>query len=610
MSLMKSYRLVIALRFKLLLVIATLFTGILNAQISLNRDSDSWTLLVDGEPFEVKGATFGYDEDVANYDKYFKELNYLGVNSIRTWGTGENTPQLLDAADKHGIKVMLGIWMRHGKPGMEADDSFDYLNDEEGKQEMYDDAIETVKKYKDHPAILTWGIGNEVYLNMETDEEKIAYSNLLEKICKKVKKIDKKHPITSVDAWTFGVDWWQEYVPSIDIYGINTYGGGANVIPEELAKKGVKKPYVITEFGVRGEWEINEDDNGVKPEPNDEEKYETIVRGYNEWIKPKTNCLGVYVFHYASDDTHIAPWLLTHFDGMTRPQYWAIREAYTGKSPVNYVPEINLLELPQARVDGETWVPIELEVSDKEGEELTLKFYYNQRTGSRKRRDLLTELKFRGTISEGIEILLPKESKGIKVYAIVSDAFGNAGIASTSIYLKGAVREYLVPSVSLPFYVYQDNENLPYVASAYMGNHQAMEVDLDHKENAQAGKTCIKITYNAESDWYGLGFVDPPNDWGDVLGGYDIRDAKSFSFWAKSSQDELEVNAGFGLIDRDKPYPDTGKRMEAIKLTNEWKKYTIYTHDLDLDCIRSGFVIFSTGQGQAHDIFLDDIVFE
>ena len=210
MSLMKSYRLVIALRFKLLLVIATLFTGILNAQISLNRDSDSWTLLVDGEPFEVKGATFGYDEDVANYDKYFKELNYLGVNSIRTWGTGENTPQLLDAADKHGIKVMLGIWMRHGKPGMEADDSFDYLNDEEGKQEMYDDAIETVKKYKDHPAILTWGIGNEVYLNMETDEEKIAYSNLLEKICKKVKKIDKKHPITSVDAWTFGVDWWQE----------------------------------------------------------------------------------------------------------------------------------------------------------------------------------------------------------------------------------------------------------------------------------------------------------------------------------------------------------------------------------------------------------------
>ncbi|MEL7342904.1 MAG: glycoside hydrolase family 2 TIM barrel-domain containing protein, partial [Bacteroidota bacterium] len=275
-----------------------------------------------------------------HYDQHFKDLKFLGVNTIRTWGTTEHTGKLLDAAQAHGIRVMLGIWMRHGRPGMEADDSFDYLNDTEGKEAMYDHALDVVKTYKDHPAILTWGIGNEVYLNMETDEEKRVYSHLLERICAEIKKIDPHHPITSVEAWTFGVDWWNQYVPSLDIYGINTYGSGASVIPQELAKTEVNKPYVITEFGVRGEWEITEDANGVKPEPSDEEKYEVIVKGYKEWIQPKPNCLGVYVFHYASDDRHMAPWLLTHFEGKIRPQYWAIREAYTGKKPDNHVPVI------------------------------------------------------------------------------------------------------------------------------------------------------------------------------------------------------------------------------------------------------------------------------
>ena len=107
---------------------------------------------------------------------------------------------------------------------------------------MHENAIQVVNQYKNHPAVLTWGIGNEVYLNMATDPEKEAYSKLLEKICRKIKEIDPNHPITSVEAWTFGIKWWEQYVPSIDIYGINCYGPGANVLPDELKKLGVNKP--------------------------------------------------------------------------------------------------------------------------------------------------------------------------------------------------------------------------------------------------------------------------------------------------------------------------------------------------------------------------------
>ena len=253
-----------------------------NAQTTLTKTGSQWDLLVDGNVYEVKGITFGPDGDVENYGRYFRDLRYLGVNSIRLWATNGGTRTLLDSAHAYGLKVMVGIWMRHGRPGMEDDDRFNYLEDEQGKEAMYTNAINVVKELKDHPAVLTWGIGNEVYLNTATDEEKKAYSLLLESICREIKQLDPNHPITSVEAWTFGLDWWVKYVPSLDIYGINCYGPGANVLPEEFAKKGVEKPYLITEYGVTGEWDAQKDINGVIIEPGDRQKYEEITKGYTE----------------------------------------------------------------------------------------------------------------------------------------------------------------------------------------------------------------------------------------------------------------------------------------------------------------------------------------
>ena len=43
--------------------------------------------------------------------------------------------------------------------------------------------------------------------------------------------------------------------PDIDIVGINSYGGAASV-PERYRKAGGTKPYILTEFGPPGRWEI------------------------------------------------------------------------------------------------------------------------------------------------------------------------------------------------------------------------------------------------------------------------------------------------------------------------------------------------------------------
>ncbi|MEM6723782.1 MAG: glycoside hydrolase family 2 TIM barrel-domain containing protein [Bacteroidota bacterium] len=597
----------------LFLLLLSFFSGPLSAQTTIEKVDDQWQLLVDWTPYEIKGATFGYDHDVEQYDAYFKELQFLGVNTIRTWAAGEHTGKLLDAAHKNNIKVLLGIWMRHGRPGMEDDDQFNYLTDQQGKEDMYNNALKVVDTYKNHPAILAWGVGNEVYLNMATDEEKLAYSQLLERICSAIKKEDSQHLILSVEAWTFGLVWWEQHVPSLDIYGLNTYGPGAHFIADELYKKGIDKPYIITEFGVTGEWDIEQEINGVKVEPSDQQKYEAITIGYKDWISNKPANLGVFVFHYSTSTAFLGPWLLTHYDSMTRPQYWAIREAFTGKKPINSVPVINDFSLALDSAQSGTWIPVKLETEDLEQEIVDISFRYNQRTGSRKRRNQINALAFRGDLDKGFEVQLPNEDGPVKIYVLVKDPYNNVGIASTGIIVQDEAaknRKYLVPKADLPFYVYKDGENMPYAPSAYMGNYQAISVETQQEEEVYSGTSALKITYDYHYNWYGLGLVDPANDWGDILGGYDLSGATTFSFWAKASKNKLTATIGFGLIGRDKDFPDTAKESIEIKLGTKWKKYTINLKKLDLSCIRSGFTLFSASYGEGHDIFIDEIVFE
>ena len=559
------------------------------------------------------GIFRSYDSDTSNYDKYFKELKFLGVNTIRTWATNEHSKKLLDYAYDYDIKVMLGIWMRHGRPGIEDDDSFDYLNDTLGMEQMYENAIQAVRSFKDHPALLTWGIGNEVYLNTETDEEKRAYSIFLEKLCSHIKRIDKKHPITSIEAWTFGIEWWQKYVPSIDIYGLNCYGAGADFLSQEMKKSNVNKPYIVTEFGVTGEWDIKEKLNGIKKEPSDNEKYNTIINGYKNWISNKSNCLGVYVFHYGNGKDFGATWHLSHFNKAIRPQFWAVRETYTGQKPINNVPEIELFKIPQDTARSKTWLPVQLSVNDKEDDKIKVEFYYNQRTGSRKRRNQLLKLEQKGEIKSGLQIQVPEEDGPIKVYVAIYDEYGNVGIESTSIIIfdeDARKRTYLVPKPELPFHVYDDQKILPYVPSGYMGNYQSISLDLENKEDPKHGINAIKISYSDYKGWYGVAFVDPANDWGDILGGYDLTGAKTLSFWAKASYSGVIATIGYGLIEGDKPYPDSSKKSFEFKLTDKWKKYTIKIKKSDMSCIRSGFVLFSSADGFNHDIYLDKIVYQ
>ena len=119
-------------------------------KVEIIRTNTGYQLLRGGEPYEIHGAGMGVD-DIARFAS-------RGGNSIRTWNTmGEyqDTRALLDAAQEHGITVALGLPMRAERHG------FDY-NDTEAVAAQLEIIRGEVLKYRDHPALLAWLIGNEL----------------------------------------------------------------------------------------------------------------------------------------------------------------------------------------------------------------------------------------------------------------------------------------------------------------------------------------------------------------------------------------------------------------------------------------------------------------
>lgn len=424
----------------LLLVFVLVPLASAQANTAIVKVDGQWRLQVDGKPYVARGVTFSGTRS-ADYEQDCARLAALGVNTLRTWGTGTETRVLLDAAHKHGLKVLVGLWLRQGRPGAESDDSFDYTRDTKGMKKQLADTLAQVRHFKDHPAVLAWGIGNEVVLNSPSDASKEAYARFLEQVVREVKKLDTRHPVISVDAWTLGVPWWEKFTPSLDAYGLNVYGGGIHALAGELQRAGVQKPWLVTEFGAQGEWDAPKDANGVPREPGDTEKYDAIVDGWRKALAPHVKdgrCLGLFVFNYSASFDHTGLWLGMLSGTATRPAWHAVREAYTGQKPATPLPTIASVTVGDVkREESGTWAQVQVAAKDAAGAPLDASFAYNFRGApTRHERDEVVRLQARPGATPGAWLVrMPAVKGAIKLYALGKDGAGNLAVATTSVAL-------------------------------------------------------------------------------------------------------------------------------------------------------------------------------
>src|SRR5262249_30251590 len=121
-----------------------------------------------------------------------------------------------------------------------------------------------VGKYKDHPALLLWVVGNE--LNFEKNPKVWDAVNNLS--CK-IHQMDPNHPTTTTLAGfnKETIALVKARAPDLDFICFQMYADIIN-LPRYLRESSWDKPYIITEWGATGHWECGRTDWGA-PIEND-----------------------------------------------------------------------------------------------------------------------------------------------------------------------------------------------------------------------------------------------------------------------------------------------------------------------------------------------------
>lgn len=296
--------------------------------VTIGLDSEGhYSIYRDGEPYFIKGAGGTSRLDL---------LVESGANSIRTWRT-RDAGRILDEAHERGLTVMLGIWLEHERHG------FDY-DDEEAVARQKEEVREKILRYRNHPALLAWGLGNEVDL-MYTNTR---VWHAVEDIAQMVKELDPNHLVTTVVA---GINeekirLIKERVPSIDYLSINIYGG-LERLPGRVRETGWNRPYAVTEWGPTGHWQVERTEWDVPIEQTSTEKAEVYRSRYQNGILADTEyCLGSYAFLWGQKQETTPTWYGMFLEtGEITEVVDAMQYNWTGEWPDERAPSIHSLTI-------------------------------------------------------------------------------------------------------------------------------------------------------------------------------------------------------------------------------------------------------------------------
>jgi hypothetical protein len=389
--------------------------------VTIARTGQRFQLERNGKPYPIRGAC-AWD--------HLAELKAGGGNSVRTWGAGADSV-LYDQANALGLSVCAGLW-------------FDWVPDRpEYMRRQFEAICSHVRSYKDHPAILMWGIGNEY----EVGAADPAVWKAIEELARAIKEIDPDHPAITVVAEVSRekVAALKQHCPSLDALGVNSYGG-LQSLPARLKEYGWDKPYLVTEFGEAGPRELGETAWGAPIETNS-----TYVAEH--WIGPgvrllsremeEGRCLGSYVYlwgvHRQFGPTATWYHLFLH-SGERLGGGDAVIAAWSGTPPANRAPEIvsfhasaGLKEVrPGSRQDAE------VRYRERDGDPVEVRW---EILAERPAKEASWPASYPACIvgvEEGALVFTaPEEQGAYRLYAYLFDGKGGAATANLPFFVSG-----------------------------------------------------------------------------------------------------------------------------------------------------------------------------
>ena len=315
------------------LITVTFSIGVFGAEpgptkIEIEKLDDSYRLLRDGEPFFIKGVGLEYGD--------IRLLAAHGGNAIRNWST-ENAQEVLDTAFANGVMVALGLPVAPERLG------FDY-NDEQEVSLQKELVRGEILKYRNHPALLAWIIGNE--LNFDYTNSKVYEA--VNDIAVMIHELDPNHPATTTVAG-LGMDVVEDLkilAPDLDILSFQVYGELFNV-PDFLKKADLNRPVWITEWGAIGYWEMPETEWKAPIEMTSTEKADVYMEGYRKNIEPHLDVIiGSFAFLWGQKQERTPTWFGMFTEAGEETQVVDnMHYIWNGEWPENRSPEIRSFTL-------------------------------------------------------------------------------------------------------------------------------------------------------------------------------------------------------------------------------------------------------------------------
>ena len=395
--------------------------------VEVKKENNRYCLYRDGERFFIKGA---------GGVEYLHKLKAYGGNSIRIWSAKIAKP-VLDSAEKLGLFVTVGLDIELERRG------FDY-NDSVAVKKQFEAVKAEVMELKDHPALLMWGVGNE--LDQLAKNPKVW--SAMNDIVKMIHEVDGHHPTTTMMA---GVNrthlkYILDFCPELDILSINSFKD-LPYIEQKITDVGWKGPYIIGEWGASGYWEVDTTTWGASIEETSSEKADVCEKRYKKAILAKDDrCLGSFVFYWGEKQARTNTFLsLILFDGEETETVDFLQTMWSGTPPANLAPRIKSLKIDDysdqtnVLLKPGTMHTAKLKAYDPNKDPLNYSWEVRAESAEVKvggDTEALPALKEWKKSKEGqIEFMAPNEVGAYRLYVFVRDGKGKIGFANFPFYV-------------------------------------------------------------------------------------------------------------------------------------------------------------------------------